>query len=315
MSISDYYIFSDIHGETGALRSLFNVMGLEGQGSHYKSPDDSLLISIGDLVDRGPDHAGAIKIAQNTMDETLLGNHEFISVLYALKLANGEYAREHNDRTNKMHKGFIDQVGWDTGAHRAAVEWFKERPVFLELQGGVNLVHACWHQESIDYLKNSGVLGPNNQLGDAGIDAYLNDEKFERALEMLIMGPEFDLRPIGASFVDAHGTRRVFARNMWMSSAEDLADRLDLRGTELTQWQKDFVNASEQGRMFGSDEAMTVSGHYSCEGESKVPKKGARSCCIDFRDQLTAIKVSANDPTFEQKNMYSVPLGNHLKVA
>ena len=305
MDVRGYYIVGDIHGEAAALRELFNKLQPHRESGY-------LTISIGDLIDRGPDHVGVIKAVQNNMYESLLGNHELNNMWLTTKV-DGEYLRPHTKFNMEQHESFVNQVTWGSADHDYVLKFFQERPIFMELEGGLNLVHACWHQESIDYLKNSGALGERNQLGRDGIQAYLEDEDFKNALEMVLYGPRQKL-PEGFTIVDAHGVEREHARNLWMLSAE-LPDRLDLKGKELTPWQRDFVNARALGREFGAATGLTVTGHYSLEGVPKVPKEEATCCCIDFRHFLTVLSIAANDEQFDQDNMVSVPIGRHLKAA
>ena len=317
MSTAKHHIFSDVHGETRALRALFNLLGFQKKSdTHYVSEENNLIVFIGDLVDRGRDHVGAIKIARDTADIVLLGNHELNNMWFATKV-NGQYLRPHTKFNVNQHKSFVNQVTWGSADHDYALKFFQERPVFTELEGGVHLAHACWHQESIDYLKSSGALGKDNQLGRDGIQAFIEDEDFKNALEMVLYGPRQKL-PEGFTIVDSHGVEREYARNLWMLSTSHLADKLDLNGGELTPWQRDFVNARALGRDFGSATGLTITGHYSLEGKPRVPKAGATCCCIDFGHYLTALAITAaatNDQKLDQNNMTSVPIEPSLIAA
>ena len=80
------------------------------------------------------------------------------------------------------------------GTHRHAeiIAWFKILPLWLDL-GGLRVVHACWHEESMDVLRL--LLGPNHTLTDEVI--LLGNRKgntlFE-AIEVICKGPEVVVR-------------------------------------------------------------------------------------------------------------------------
>lgn len=67
----DFYV-GDIHGYTTLLRSLLEHVVFD--------PEIDRLISVGDLVDRGPDSLGATKLIDQPWFFAVLGNHELMSL-------------------------------------------------------------------------------------------------------------------------------------------------------------------------------------------------------------------------------------------
>lgn len=88
-------IVGDIHGECGALLSLLDRLGYDGQGEH---PEGRRLVFIGDLVDRGPDSPGVLRLVRQLVQrkraQCVLGNHE-------LNLLRGERASMTRYRVDK----------------------------------------------------------------------------------------------------------------------------------------------------------------------------------------------------------------------
>ena len=70
-------IVGDVHGESGALHVLLDRLGYDGNGRH---PDGRRLVFVGDLVDRGPDSPGVLRLVRHLMAQgaaqCILGNHE-----------------------------------------------------------------------------------------------------------------------------------------------------------------------------------------------------------------------------------------------
>lgn len=62
-------IISDIHGCLNEFNEMLNLLD-------YKSPNVRI-ISVGDLIDRGPDSVGVVKRCRELNIETCCGNHEF----------------------------------------------------------------------------------------------------------------------------------------------------------------------------------------------------------------------------------------------
>ena len=72
-----YYVIGDIHGRADLFRALVKAI----EADEAKKPvDTSVIVLLGDLIDRGPDSAGVVKYARKLMKRRpvrmLVGNHE-----------------------------------------------------------------------------------------------------------------------------------------------------------------------------------------------------------------------------------------------
>jgi hypothetical protein len=130
----------------------------------------------------------------------------------------GKFLRDHHKPGNReQHQAFLDVVE-GTPRQKEITDWFKTLPLWLDLPG-LRIVHACWHQESMNLLRP--LLGPNQTLSDEAI--VLGGRKGHpvyEAIEVVCKGPEVALPP-GISFEDKGGKVRHEVRVRWWQ--EDLS--------------------------------------------------------------------------------------------
>ncbi|MDT0574628.1 metallophosphoesterase family protein [Croceicoccus sp. F390] len=71
------YAIGDVHGRLDLFRKMINAIEAD---NHARSPAEVTVILLGDLIDRGPDSAGVIRLARQWSERRdvrlLLGNHE-----------------------------------------------------------------------------------------------------------------------------------------------------------------------------------------------------------------------------------------------
>ena len=138
-------------------------LGYVRKGPSYEHPQGRKLVFVGDLLNRGPDSAGVLKIVRKTWEEgnayVALGNHEF----RILQLAS-------------MNKGLPD------ASYEPFVPWFKKLPLFLDLQD-IRVVHAAWHISSIALISQAPV--PDNSFIQATLDKNSPERK---AVDRILKG-------------------------------------------------------------------------------------------------------------------------------
>ena len=99
------FIVGDLHGHPDALRTLMDHVGFD-----Y---DMDRLFSVGDLVDRGPNSAGALDLLDAPWFYPVLGNHDAM-LLATLNLGHlREMRREEAQRTAAYADLFARNGGWD----------------------------------------------------------------------------------------------------------------------------------------------------------------------------------------------------------
>jgi bis(5'-nucleosyl)-tetraphosphatase (symmetrical) len=120
-------LYGDIHGcidEWSALRARLSP-----------DPGDTE-ISVGDLVDRGPDSLACIRSARSWGISCIRGNHEHVYVRYA--------AHEERKRLSNKRNPMIlteEKAGLYESFAASDLEWLENLPIYLRM-GGLTAVHG-----------------------------------------------------------------------------------------------------------------------------------------------------------------------------
>ncbi|MBP2454100.1 metallophosphoesterase [Mycolicibacterium lutetiense] len=247
-SVQGYDIIGDVHGCAAQLEALLADLSYEtaSSTSEYRHQDRQAIF-VGDLIDRGDEQLEVLRIVKGMVDagsaQIVMGNHEFNALAYDTEwpVGSGKYLRAHDDpdspwsvKNAKQHAAFLEQV---TGTDRRRyLEWFKTIPLWLDL-GDLRVVHACWHQDSIDIVETQcGSRTPFAEIdhlvaaSDEGHPLYL-------AIETLLKGPEVSLVNHGQrKYLDKDGIPRGNARMRWWNSdAVTLRDFAEMGGNFTTE--------------------------------------------------------------------------------
>jgi hypothetical protein len=274
-------IIGDIHGEYDKLVSLLAVLGYSESCGRWRHPGRTAIF-VGDLIDRGPKQLETVELVRGMVEagsaRCILGNHEFNAIAWVTPDPDrpGHFLRDHHKPGNReQHQAFLDVVE-GTPRQKEITDWLRTLPLWLDL-GGLRVVHACWHEESMDVL--SPLLGPNQTLTEEAIllGSRRGHPVFE-ALEVVCKGPEVPLPP-GVSFADKGGKVRHEVRVRWWQ--EDLstyrkaaigppADMAMIPDMPLPQeW---------QGHPYSGPPVLF--GHYWFTGKPEVISP--RFACLDF---------------------------------
>jgi hypothetical protein len=210
-------VIGDLHGQHGKLVALLRKLNYAETGGAWRHAGRTAVF-LGDLIDRGPGQLETVGVVRAMVEagtaRCILGNHEFNAVAWVTRDPDrpGHFLRDHHKPGNReQHQAFLDVVE-GTPRQKEITEWFKTLPLWLDL-GGLRVVHACWHDESMAALRP--VLGPAQTLTDEAVRLgnQTGHPVFE-AIETVCKGPEVAL-PAGASFVDEGGKVRQRVRIRW----------------------------------------------------------------------------------------------------
>ena len=142
-------IIGDIHGELPALCSLIKSLGYDSDGNH---PDDRRLVFVGDLVDRGLNSIGVVRLVKKLIDngkaQCIIGNHELNILMGSRREGNGWFFGSPHGDDQKIFKSVVA----DSEDRKFVLDFFNSLPIALE-SDKLRIVHACWDQSSIDTLK------------------------------------------------------------------------------------------------------------------------------------------------------------------
>ncbi|HEY4331060.1 MAG TPA: metallophosphoesterase [Ilumatobacteraceae bacterium] len=296
-----YDVIGDVHGHADKLEALLAALGYTStpQPDHPRqqalwSHPDRLAIFVGDLIDRGPAQIRTVDIARAMVDagaaRMVLGNHEFNAIGWATPDPElpGEHLRRRSGsdgvKNRKQHQRFLAEVGEDSDLHRELIAWFSSLPLWLELDGGLRVVHACWDEQSMEVvrpqLSADGSLTPDlivagNRRGSAA----------HAALETILKGPEIAL-PETHWYQDKDGHLRRNARLRWWDphastlrqAAEMPPDAVGHDGRPLAPLPPSRLGLSAVEPYTGSTPVLF--GHYWRTRASVVCSPTA--ACVDF---------------------------------
>lgn len=330
--MATYDIIGDIHGHGDKLKELLRKLGwaTDGQGVYAHSDPDHRAIFVGDLIDRGPNQREVLAIAKDMVDagraQVLMGNHEFNAICFATPdpSASDKFLRPHTGKNCKQHASFLDQL---SDMERAEwVAWFRTLPLWLDLtqHGGPRVVHACWHQSTIDDLTEI-FGGPSFPPGDEMfIRASNSEDVVHAAIEILLKGPEIDLGPYGIpDFVDHGGHTRHRARVQWWKSDAttigELTELKDLKRADGKKYGSEHLAKPAEGNDLEyayTEDIAVIFGHHWREWK---PGHGEdftdHTACVDFsagkKGPLVAYRWTGSDPTARVDRDSFVRSGQH----
>ena len=250
-----YDLIGDVHGHADLLSALVEKLGYARTGSSYEHPHGRKLDFVGDLLNRGPDSAGVLKIVRKTWEEgnayVALGNHEF----RILQLAS-------------MNKGLPDP------SYEPFVPWLKKLPLFLDLRD-IRVVHAAWHISSISLISQNPI--PDNSFIQATLDKSSPERK---AVDHILKGVKAKL-PEGSILRDRFGIVRQKGRLRWWEDlkgkpfAEALLSPMYGNSLEEIPDTKDI----DKVEPYPKDDKPVFIGHYCLEPH--IPKINDNVICID----------------------------------
>jgi hypothetical protein len=256
LAASSFDVIGDVHGQFDKLVALLTHLGYRDNGGAWRHPSRTVIF-VGDLIDRGPKQLATVDLARRMVEagsaRCVMGNHEFNAIAWATPDPDhpGKFLRDHHKPGNReQHQAFLDVVE-GTHLQREITDWFRTLPLWLELRQDVatdevreasrahapdspmpgecmdstnsparlRIVHACWHQASIDLLQEA--MGSQQRLTDKMVElGSRKGDPIYKAIETVCKGPEVEL-PAGITFKDKDGKVRDEVRVKWWQ--EDLS--------------------------------------------------------------------------------------------
>lgn len=278
-----YDFIGDIHGQLRILERLLERLGYEQRNGVYQHPEQRLAIFVGDIIDRGPEQREVVTLVRAMVDaghaRMVLGNHEYNAVLWSLPDPRypGEYLRRHNHKHRHQHQAFLQAYAHDPRGYDSALEWFSQLPLWLELDGGVRVIHACWHSESQTlaqpWLTEQGALNEQGWL-------HSGDEHHPlfAAVETLLKGPEVEL-PNPHHYHDKEGIARQRMRVRWWEDGPHTWRTIGLIPRTTREQLPDTVCTLPLAS-YASDQPPVFFGHYWLSGTPAPLSHNA--ICLDY---------------------------------
>jgi hypothetical protein len=207
-----------------------------------------------------------------------MGNHEFNAIAWVTSDPEypGKFLRDHHKPGNRVqHQAFLNEVE-GTPRQREITNWFKTLPLWLDL-GGLRVVHACWHQQSMDVLQP--FLTPEQTLTEEAIIlGSRNGQPAFDAIEVICKGPEIAL-PDGLSFSDKEGKIRHEVRvRWWLPAARTFREAGIVPPGHERELPADPLPAEWKGHPYSG--APVLFGHYWFSGPPQVIS--SNFACLDY---------------------------------
>lgn len=163
-TLNKYFIFGDVHGEYDALLESLNAAG------YNHSDPTHILVSTGDLFDRGPKSAEIYKFLSSRKHVAVKGNHDVMFQEYLEKGMDGEFVL-----FNILHNGLGATIRSFTGLgdsvfspqeldsarrhiNSSVLKWIKDMPLYFETQNfifchaGINPRLPNWKDTDEHYM-------------------------------------------------------------------------------------------------------------------------------------------------------------------
>jgi calcineurin-like phosphoesterase family protein len=195
-------IVGDVHGMIASYRALVDKLGYRRGAGGWRHPEDRVLVSIGDLVDRGPDPLGCLELTEELMVSgrglAVLGNHE-INLVHLLQ------GRRNRPHEVKQAETSVAQIEADPERWARCLAFIERLPCALLLdEGRLRLAHAAWDDEHVAAL-------PECINTDELWEATAREGRLIKPIEYVLKGPEQKVPP----FLDGQGHRRTRGRVPW----------------------------------------------------------------------------------------------------
>lgn len=301
--MTGYDIIGDVHGSAAKLEGLLVSLGYREFRGVY-AHQDRQAIFVGDLVDRGPQQLRTIEIVRAMLEDgtaqIVMGNHEFNAISYAIESPShpGHYLRDHTSKNFEQHSAFLEAVTFNSTRHREILSWFMTFPLWLDLDG-LRIIHACWHQDSIDALSRR-LRG--NVISDSEFIYAANTKgTMEYAtVDTILKGPEVSLTDHKAlPYRDKEGYLRGSARlRWWDSKAKSLRSAIHIPPRSTTKGGKPYPKLPKapckeikQYRYPDDAKEPVFFGHYWNDGTPKISQ--SRAICVDYGAVLTGKSLYA----------------------
>ena len=207
-------LIGDVHGSIRTLDAMLERLGYVCSGGRWSHPEGRFLISLGDLIDRGPDPLGCVEriaaLAADECGQMVLGNHEINALHYV------EGLRENSEKNRAQFEATLRQIEADPARWDRARRFIESQPThMLADEGRLRVVHAYWDEDWIPRL-------PWRIDSPELLRATAPGGELLEAIEQCIKGPE-ETCP---RYQDSNGHWRETRRLAWWTEYPADAPRI-----------------------------------------------------------------------------------------
>ncbi len=287
-----YDLIGDVHGYADELIDLLELLDYKPKKGLYQHPTRKAIF-VGDLINRGPESREVLQIVRPMVQSghayAILGNHELnLMAFYCLDDFNKPLFN-HSIRNILQILPVLESFKNAEAELHDYIDWMFSLPLFLEFED-FRVVHACWHQTSIDLVrKNFSHHRLNRELL---IKAFQTRGPESKAINVLLKGLEIPL-PRNKNLIDAESVRRGFIRVKWWEDHHGKTYK-----QISTQAKSKLPNYKIPSNLISLDVTYPMLavpvfiGHYNLNGKPQILTQNV--CCLDFgvvkNNKLTAYR-------------------------
>ena len=295
-----YDFIGDVHGEAKALAKLLHELGYTSHRGLFRNPKRKAIF-VGDLINRGSESKEVLQIVrpmvQSGHAQAILGNHELNLMAFYTPDDVNKPLLSHSIRNILQLLPVFESFKNAEAELQDYIDWMYSLPLFLEYED-FRVVHACWQQSSIDFVRT---MFPKKKLNrELMIKIFQQRGPESKAVNTLIKGPEIQL-PKNKRAVDADSIRRGYIRVKWWEDHKGKTYKEISTQSKVKLPKYKIPNNLINIKLDYPDEAVPVFiGHYSLNGKPSLLKKNV--CCLDFSVVKTG-KITAYRWNGEQRLM------------
>jgi len=276
-----YDIIGDIHGYAKSLELLLEKLGYKKNNTCFMHPNRKVIF-VGDFIDRGPLVFETLEIVRAMVDNgaayAIMGNHEYNAICFHTKSIDGRnWLRARSQKNINQHIATMEAFNNSSKEWLEYLEWFKLLPLYLDM-GVFRVVHACWDQETINYL-NTRLL--NGVMDDHFLHQSSKPGTIEfKAIETCLKGHEIYL-PIGMNYIDKDGASRNKIRAKWWIPINSETYRsISLSNDDSLPEIKIPIKQLQKLTAYPFSNVPVFIGHYWNSGIPSIMSPNV--CCVDY---------------------------------
>lgn len=273
-------LIGDIHGHADKLEELLQKLGYTKNKGIYSHPERKVVF-LGDYIDRGPKIRETLQIVRAMVESdhaiALMGNHEYNALCFHFPETEGGHLRKHLIKNIIQHYETLKQFQNRQAEYEDYLEWFKTLPLFYENEK-FKAVHACWDNETIEYLRTQLV---NDCLTDELIyQSVAKGSPLNLAIDQTLKGKEIKL-PGDLSFNDKDGNKRTEIRIKWWENPAEMTYK-SISVEPMENLPETPIETSEIQSMvyYKENDKKVFFGHYWLKGEPSFYKNNI--ACLDY---------------------------------
>lgn len=273
-------LIGDIHGHADKLEELLQKLGYTKNKGIYSHPERKVVF-LGDYIDRGPKIRETLQIVRAMVESdhaiALMGNHEYNALCFHFPETEGGHLRKHLIKNIIQHYETLKQFQNRQEEYEDYLEWFKTLPLFYENEK-FKAVHACWDNETIEYLRTQLV---NDCLTDELIyQSIAKGSPLNLAIDQTLKGKEIKL-PGDLSFNDKDGNKRTEIRIKWWENPAEMTYK-SISVEPMENLPETPIETSEIQSMvyYKENDKKVFFGHYWLKGEPSFYKNNI--ACLDY---------------------------------